>query len=116
MSKTIIYHNPRCSKSRAALAILEQQNTDLTVIKYLDNPLSESIITKLLVELNMSIKDILRKSEIEYKQQFSNPSLSDAELIAKLSQFPKVMERPIVSHQGNAAIGRPPENILSLFE
>lgn len=117
MSKTVIFHNPRCSKSRATLAILEDQKIEFSVVKYLDSPLNESGISKLLTELNLDIRDILRKNETDYKEQeFSDPALSDAELITKLSQFPKVMERPIVSHLGNAAIGRPPENVLSLFK
>ncbi len=116
MSRTIIYHNPRCSKSRAALAILEQQSIDFSVIKYLETPLKESEITQLLKELNLNIQDIFRQGEADYKEQsFSDPTLDDTQLIKKLSQFPKVMERPIVSHQGQAVIGRPPENILSLF-
>ncbi len=116
MSKTIIYHNPRCSKSRATLAILEQQQIDFAVVKYLDTPLSETQITQLLEELGLGIRDIFRQGEADYKEQnFSDPTLDDTQLIKKLSQFPKVMERPIVSHQGQAVIGRPPENILSLF-
>ncbi len=116
MSKVVIYHNPRCSKSRATLAILEQQQADFSVIKYLENPPSESQIKDLLTELNSGIRDILRTAEDDYKQQgFADTALSETELITKLCQFPKVMERPIVSYNGHAVVGRPPENVLSLF-
>ena len=117
MPETIILHNPRCSKSRATLAILEQQQIDFSVIKYLEAPPSDTLITKLLQELNLNIRGILRKNETDYKEQnFSDSTLTDAQLVTKLCQFPKVLERPIVSHHGKAAIGRPPENILSLFK
>ena len=116
MTKTVIYHNPRCSKSRATLALLEAQTNNIEVIKYLENPPNQNTIKRLLDELNMDIRDILRKTETDYKEQnFADKSLNEAELIKKLSQFPKVLERPIVSHQGKAIIGRPPENVLSLF-
>ncbi len=117
MPNTTIYHNPRCSKSRATLALLEQHQIDCSVIKYLDQPLSVSAINLLLAELSMSIRGILRTGEVDYKEQgFADPKLSDTDLIDMLSKYPKVMERPIVSHNGQAAIGRPPENVLSLFE
>jgi arsenate reductase len=116
MSKVVIYHNPRCSKSRATLAILEQQQADVSVIKYLENPPTESQIKTLLNELQATVRDILRTTEADYKQQgFADTSLSDTELISKLSQFPKVMQRPIISYNGHAVVGRPPENVLSLF-
>ena len=117
MPKFIIYHNPRCSKSRATLAILEQQQADVAVVKYLDQPVNATTIKQLLKELDMGIRDILRTNEADYKLHgFADPTLSEAELISKLSQFPKVMERPIVSSHGKAVIGRPPENVLSLIE
>lgn len=116
MPKTVIFHNPRCSKSRATLELLQQKQADIEVVKYLDDPPSQPAIKTLLKELNLDIRAILRKTEAEYKEHgFDDETLSEAELIEKLSQFPKVMERPIVSHSGQAAIGRPPENVLSLF-
>lgn len=116
MTKTVIFHNPRCSKSRQALAILEQKQIDFSVVKYLETGLSKPAIKELLAQLDLNIRDILRTNETEYKEQgFGDPALSDDELIGKLSEFPKVLERPIVSHVGQAKIGRPPENILSLF-
>lgn len=115
MPKVVIYHNPRCSKSRAALAILEQQQADISVIKYLETPPSESQIKDLLTALQTTVRDILRTTEADYKLHgFADTALSDAELITKLSQFPKVMQRPIVTCNGRAVVGRPPENVLSL--
>lgn len=116
MTKTVIFHNPRCSKSRESLNILEQNQVDFSVVKYLETGLTKTAIKELLAELDLNIRDILRTNETEYKDQgFADPALSDAELIEKLTEFPKVLERPIVSHLGKAKIGRPPENILSLF-
>lgn len=116
MTQYIIYHNPRCSKSRATLALLEQQQVDTSVINYLDKPPSQQAISAILTALNVGIRDILRTHEADYKQQgFADTNLSDADLINKLTQFPKVMERPIVVHDGQAVVGRPPENVLRLF-
>lgn len=117
MSKFVILHNPRCSKSRATLDILEQKHVEISVIKYMENRLNAAEIKQLLTKLNMGVRDILRKNETDYKDQsFADSNLSETELISKLSQFPKVMERPIVYHKSQAVIGRPPENVLSLFQ
>lgn len=117
MTTTAIFHNPRCSKSRSTLALLEGMQIEFSVIKYLETPPTEEQIHELLAQLNLGIRDILRKGEAEYKDNnFADQSLNDKELTQKLVQFPKVLERPIVSHKGRAAIGRPPENILELFK
>ncbi len=117
MPKTIIFHNPRCSKSRQTLAILEEHNLEVVVIKYLDNPPSEEKIRELLAELNLDIRGIIRTGEQEYKEfGFDDNTLSDDELISKLTKHPKVMQRPIVSHNGRAIIGRPPENVLDIIK
>lgn len=117
MTTTVIFHNPRCSKSRAALALLEDMQIEFSIVKYLDNPPSESIIIELSAQLDLDIRDLLRTGESDYKENgFADQSLSDDEIISKLTQYPKVLQRPIVSHEGQAAIGRPPENILELFK
>ncbi len=116
MTEVTIYHNPRCSKSRATLAILEAQQADIKTVKYLDNPPDVATIKSLLKKLNLGVRDILRNGESEYKEHnFADPHLSDDELITLLATHPKVMQRPIVSTEHKAVIGRPPENVLSLF-
>ncbi len=117
MSKATIYHNPRCSKSRATLALLEEQHDDIEVVKYLETPPSTETIARLVNLLGVNIRDILRKNETEYKEQgFANAELSDAAVIELVHQFPKVLERPIVEYNNQAIVGRPPENVLSLFK
>lgn len=117
MSKVTIYHNPRCSKSRATLAILEAHNMDIDVVKYLETPPNQAEIRTILNLLDVDIRSILRKNEADYKlHPFANTALETAELIELLHQFPKVMERPIVIYQDKAVIGRPPENVLELMQ
>ncbi len=115
MPKITIYHNPRCSKSRATLAIIEAHQSDIEVIKYLDTPPSEAELKILLSELNLSASEILRKNEAAYKEHGFAEAQTDDQLISLLHQYPKVLERPIVSYQGKAVIGRPPENVLELW-
>lgn len=116
MTQATIYHNPRCSKSRASLALLEQQTDQINVIKYLETPPTEADIKTILKQLNKTVRDVLRRGESEYKQQgFADPKLTDDELINMLTKYPKVLERPIIIHQDQAVIGRPPENVLDLF-
>ena len=112
-----IYHNPRCSKSRATLELLKTQHDDIEIIKYLDNPPSVSDINTLLKQLNLGVRDILRKNETEYKEHMmSDARLSNEQLITMVHQYPKVLERPIVCYNNKAIIGRPPENVLELFK
>jgi len=116
MSIAKIYHNPRCSKSRATLALLEDLHTNIEVIKYLETPPKPDEIKRLLKALKLSVRDILRSNEADYREcGFSNPELTEQDLINLLNKHPKVMERPIVSYQGHAVIGRPPENVKELF-
>lgn len=112
-----IYHNPRCSKSRATLELLNATHDDVEIIKYLESPPSAAEIKKLLQQLGLNIHDILRKNEPEFKDNnFSDPDLSTEQLINLVHQYPKVLERPIVSYNNHAIIGRPPENVLELFK
>lgn len=117
MAKATIYHNPRCFKSRATLGLLEQQHDDIEVVKYLENPPSVDTIKKLTVLLNLSIRELLRTNEAEYKDNgFADNGLTDEQIISMVHQFPKVLERPIVTFGNKAIIGRPPENVLELFK
>ena len=112
-----LYHNPRCSKSRASLELLEQQGINPTIVKYLDTPLDRETLEKLLDLLGLTDPRLLmRKHEAEYKENnLANDSLSKDELIQAIVDYPRLMERPIVVKNGKAAIGRPPENILSIL-
>lgn len=116
MSKIIIYHNPRCSKSRAALKLLKEKNQDPEIFLYLQEILSQSKIRSLIKKLNIPIREILRKGEEEYKRNnLSDENISDEELINFMIKFPKIIERPIIIKGDKAVIGRPPENILKLL-
>jgi arsenate reductase len=112
----IIYHNSKCSKSRKALEIIRSKNIEPTIILYLKNKLSKIEVKNLLSKLGLSIRDILRTGEDEYKKNnLKNENLSDDELIEFLIKFPKLLERPIVVKNSKAVIGRPPENILTFL-
>jgi len=112
----IIYHNSKCSKSRKALEIIRSKNIEPTIILYLKSKLSKIEVKNLLSKLGLSIRDILRTGEDEYKKNnLKNENLSDDELIEFLIKFPKLLERPIVVKNNKAVIGRPPENILTLL-
>ena len=111
-----IYHNTRCSKSRAAVAILEQNDVDFDVVNYLIEPPSESELRAILNDLGMSARELLRKGESKYKELgLSNKTLSEDELIKAMLEFPILIERPIVRTEKGVAIGRPPENIQSIL-
>ena len=115
-NEIIIYHNPQCSKSRKALEIIKSKNIEPTIILYLKNKLSKNEVKNLLMKLGLSIRDILRIEEDEYKNNnLKNEKLSSDELIDFLIKFPKLLERPIVIKNNKAVIGRPPENILNLL-
>ena len=112
----IIYHNPKCSKSRKALEIIKSKNIEPTIILYLVNKLSKTEVENLLSKLGLSIRDILRTGEDEYKNNnLKNENLSDDKLMEFLIKFPKLLQRPIVVKNSKAVIGRPPENILNLL-
>ena len=109
-----IYHNPRCSKSRQTLALIEESNTPVTIVEYLKTPLSEEKIKQLLVLLKISPIEMMRTKESEFKEQ-NLANASDDDLIQAMVNTPKLIERPIVEAQAKAVIGRPPENVLALI-
>lgn len=116
MSEITIYHNPRCSKSRQSLQLLEAHGIEPTVILYLDNPPSKTQLQNLLKKLGIGARALLRTGEDEYKQQhLADPSLSDAALIAAMHACPQLIERPIVVRGARAVLGRPPEKVLELL-
>ena len=111
-----IYHNPRCSKSRQTLALLEQHGVTPKVVEYLKTPLTIAELKIVLSKLKMSARQVLRDKEAVYKDlNLGDTTLSDSDLLTALQQNPKLLERPIVVHGDHAVIGRPPENVLSLL-
>jgi arsenate reductase len=112
-----IYHNPRCSKSRQTLALLEQHAITPEIIDYQKQPLSEGDIKQLvsLLELDTA-RSMMRTKEDIYKQLALNTQQSEDKLIAAMAEHPKLIERPIVVNGNKAAIGRPPENILPIIK
>lgn len=116
MTDLTLYHNPRCSKSRGALELLEARGLTPNVVRYLENPLNAAQIKALLGKLGISVRQLLRTGEDEYKMlQLADDSLSEDQLIAAIAEHPKLMERPILESGAKAVIGRPPENILELL-
>lgn len=116
MSDTTIFHNPRCSKSRATLSLLEEKGVNLNVVKYLETPPDKKTLTHVLKQLNISPRQLMRTHESEYTENsLSDDSLSDDELIDAMIKFPKIIERPIVISNGKVAIGRPPESVLDIL-
>ncbi|WP_193073869.1 arsenate reductase (glutaredoxin) [Pseudomonas sp. FME51] len=116
MSRVRIYHNPRCSKSRQALALLEQQGDELEVIHYIDTPPDSATLSALLQQLGLTARELIRKGEDTYKElNLANPELSEAELVQAMEDYPRLIERPIVIRDGRAIIARPPEKILELY-
>ncbi|MGK0409917.1 MAG: arsenate reductase [Shewanella psychromarinicola] len=115
-TKTTILHNPRCSKSRETLALLQANNADVTVVEYLKTPPTTAEIHTILQQLGLTARQLMRTKEDEYKaQNLADTSLSEAQLIAAMVATPKLIERPIVLANNKAAIGRPPENVLSIL-
>lgn len=116
MSEVTIYHNPRCSKSRATLALLEERGIQPRIVKYLETPPTAEELRDILQKLGIGPRDLIRKKEAEYKEQgLDNPNLSDEELVAAMVSHPRLIERPIVVVGDKAAIGRPPENVLDIL-
>ena len=116
MGTATIFHNPRCSKSRNSLAILNEQGLEPEIRLYLEDPPSAEELTSILAMLDISARDLLRKGELDYKTlNLANPDVSETEIIKAMTEYPKLIERPIVIKDGKAAIGRPPETILDLL-
>lgn len=110
-----IYHNPRCSKSRETLHILQDNNQDIEVVEYLKTPPTRDELKMLLQKLNMKAEEIVRKSELVYKEKFKNSNFTEEEWIQIMMENPKLIERPIVVKGNKAVLGRPPENVKELF-
>lgn len=112
---TLLIHNPRCSKSRATLALLEEKGVDFEVRAYLDEPLTRDELGELQERLGRPVADWVRKKEDCYAKAGLSVESSDDELLDAIAKHPKILERPIVVHGERAEIGRPPEQVLDLF-
>lgn len=111
-----IYHNPRCSKSRQTLALLERRGLHPKIVQYLENPPSRKRLRQILKLLGLHARDLMRKGEPAYRESgLDDESLCEAELIAAMVKNPTLMERPIVLANGKAALGRPPEKVLDIL-
>ncbi len=116
MSNVTIYHNPRCSKSRQTLELLQQQGVEATVVEYLKTPPDAAELDRILDLLGLEPRQLMRTHEAEYKEHgMDDPDLSREQLIELMVRYPKVIERPIVVRDGKAAIGRPPESVLEIL-
>lgn len=114
--KTTIYHNPRCSKSRQTLQLLTEQHIDPEVVEYLQTPPDREELLRILDLLGLEPRQLMRTKEPEYKEQgLDNEGLTRDQLIDAMVATPKLIERPIVIHNGKAAIGRPPEKVLDIL-
>ncbi len=111
-----IYHNPRCSKSRATLELLESRGIDVSVIEYLKEPPDDIELRQLLDLLGIPARELLRTSEAPYKElNLADPAKTEDEIIEAIIKFPILMERPIVTTSNKARIGRPPEAVLEIL-
>ena len=117
MDKALIYHNPRCSKSRQTLELLQQQALTTEVVEYLNTPPNREQLEQILTLLALEPRQLMRQGEAEYRELgLDEPSLSREQLIEAMLAHPRLIERPIVIYRGKAVIGRPPERVLELVQ
>ena len=111
-----IWHNPKCSKSRNTLKLLNEKGVEVEIVKYLDTPPNKEELKEMLKMLNISARELMRTKEDIYKELNLKDENSEDKLIDAMVENPKLIERPIVIKNGKAAIGRPIENIIALLE
>lgn len=116
MTSITIYHNPRCSKSRQTLALLQEHGVQPNIVLYLETPPSASEITGLLKKLGIGAAELVRQGEEEYKACGLGKGSSERDFVAAMARHPKLIERPIVVRGNKAVLGRPPENVLALLD
>jgi|SRR5690554_284646 len=116
MSDIIIYHNPRCSKSRQSLELLREHGEEPEIIEYLKNTPTREELQIILAKLNLDPTDILRTGEQIFKEKFKSMQFSEEEWLEIMIEYPKLIERPIVVKGNRAVVGRPPERVLDLLK
>ena len=114
--KVTLYYNPRCSKCREALCLLEEKGVEPEIVEYLKTPPAEKELKDLLRKLGLKPTDLLRKKEPLFEKKFKNKKFSDAEWIKVMSKNPILIERPIAIEGNKAIIGRPPQNVITLLK
>jgi arsenate reductase len=111
-----IYHNPRCSKSRQTLKLLQDRGIEPRIVEYLKTPPDADTLSSILDKLGMQPRELMRRKEAPYKEQgLDAPDIDRARLIEAMVEHPVLIERPIVLNDGKAAVGRPPENVLDIL-
>ncbi len=116
MTELTLYHNPRCSKSRGALELLEARGLTPDIVRYLETPPSATELEALLGKLGLTPRQLLRTGEEEYKSlNLADPALGDAQLIEAMVAHPRLIERPILIAGDKAIVGRPPEKVLEIL-
>ncbi|MBO6555009.1 MAG: arsenate reductase (glutaredoxin) [Pseudomonadales bacterium] len=115
MTAVTIYHNPRCSKSRQTLEILESRDLDVDIVLYLETPPDQSTLRDIVGKLGVAAMDIVRTGEDEYKISGLSKDASDADAIEAIVKAPKLLQRPIVVCGNQARVGRPPESVLAIL-
>jgi len=110
-----IYHNPRCQKSREALAILEESGKEFTIRRYLDDPPTEDELTDIISKLDIKPLELIRDTEKIFKEKFKGEKHTDSEWIQIMVENPRLIQRPIVISGDRAVVGRPPENVRELL-
>lgn len=111
----VIYHNPRCGKSRAALALLQERGIEPKVVEYLKAPLTKEALRTLVKKLGIEPEALVRKGEEIYKERYRDRTISADAWLTAMVEHPILIERPIVERGANAVIGRPPEKVLELL-
>ena len=113
---TRIFHNPRCSKSRQTLELLNERGIEPEIIRYLETPPTAEELGNILDMLGCQPRELMRTKETEYRELgLDNPELTREQLLQAMSEHPKLIERPIVIRNNKAALGRPPENVLTIL-
>lgn len=117
MSEIVLYHNPRCSKSREALALLQSRELAVSVVPYLETPPDADTLRALLAKLGIGARQLLRTGEDAYRDlNLADPALDEDALVAAMAAHPKLIERPIAVRGARAVVGRPPERVLELLQ
>jgi arsenate reductase len=110
-----IYHNPRCTKSRQTLNLINETGQEVEIVEYLKTPPTADELREILQDLNLPIEYLIRKGEEIYKTEYKGKDLTDDEWLEALVEHPNMLERPIVVKDGKAILGRPPENVFKLL-
>ena len=110
-----LYHNPRCSKSREGLAILKDRDLDFEIVEYLKAPITKNELSDIIKKLNIEPIELVRKNEPVWKEKFKGQNLDNEQVLNAMVAYPKLIERPILINGNLAAIGRPPERLISII-